>query len=292
MTVSALKRSGLGWYKRFNSSKLKQVQMTSASKTTDRRKLLSILLSMQCSVTMALLLPGASIATPAGATANGSNAMALYQKRDYKNAAAAFYAKLKANPYDNESRYYLANCYAQLKNYKVALEEYQKVSNFAGSSNVGVYSRNAIDSINQMLHPGEKSSAGRPGKPGDTKVGDDGEKVDVVAKKDPKIAAAEAAEKAKLDEGDKAAKKIMDEAQNRCKSIKQREDEAVLEVSNNQSARMQNPDLASVIINDTKAPFEEEMKNIMEPAKRRADEIKAQAKRDADRIKQEMMSRR
>ncbi|HEY9684658.1 MAG TPA: hypothetical protein V6C86_23960 [Oculatellaceae cyanobacterium] len=273
--------------------------MTSVSNKNFRHKfsrdLLTVYLAVQCVVSLAVLAPAVAVAAPSKAkpaAAAGANAMALYQKGDYKSAAIAFYAKLKANPYDNESRYYLANCYAQMKNYKIALEEYQKVSNYAGSSNVAVYSRNAIDSINAMLHSADKKSTSSAKTPGDTKAGEDGEKVDVVAKKDPRIAAAEAAEKAKLDEGEKAAKKVMDEAQARIKQIKQEEDNAVQEISNNQQARMNNPEAASAILSEVKAPYEEQIKGILDPAKRRADEIKAQAKREAERAKQDALSRR
>ena len=234
-------------------------------------------------------IPGEAKGAPAK---SGVNPMTLYAKRDYKGACQGFYARTRANPYDAESFYYLGNCFVALRNYPQALDSYKKASDIAGTNAIGASSRTAIGSLEKVMHPDGKgrSILNRtvPKKPDAATTNEDG---DVIVKKDPRLSAADSAYQAKITEGDKAAQKILDEATARCKPIKQDEDRAVQEVSDNQQARMNNPDSAKEILSDVKNPFEEQIKNIMEPAKRRAQELKDAAKREADRIKQSALSR-
>ena len=256
--------------------------------------------SVSLSLVLAALCQFSALAAPKATANRGANAMALYASRDYKNACVAFLAKTMANPYDAESFYYLGNCYVAMRNYPLALANYKKASDIAGVSAIGASSRTAMESLEKVMHPGKASSTAgatntRASKQAPSasasKDKDNDEPVDVVAKKDPRLSAADTAAAAKVAEGDKAAQKILDEATARCKPIKQEEDRAVQEISENQQARMQNPDSAKDILSDVKGPYEEQIKNIMEPAKRRAQELKDMAKREADRIKQSALSR-
>lgn len=245
-------------------------------------------------ITLACQQPGWTAGKGAkSAKSSKTEALALYAKQDFEGARKLFHNLVTANPRDADSYYYLGNCYVGLRNYPAARAEYQRATELAGETTTGAYSRNAMTRIDNILHPAPPPSASTS-KAAEAKIVDsDAKEGDEkgAEKKDPRLVAAEAAAQAKIAEGDKAAQRILDDAQNRCKPIKQEEDSVASEIQANQG-RNAGTEVANQVVNESRASYEEQIKNIMEPAKRRAQQIKDAAKAEAERAKQAALGKK
>jgi tetratricopeptide (TPR) repeat protein len=225
-----------------------------------------------------------------GTSTKTGDALSLYAQKNYLAASQAFYKKVTANPEDADSYYYMGNCAVALKNFPQALQYYKRANDIAPDSPTGLASKQAQDRITGLMNPSTPATAAAGGTSKAKILGDkdddagDKDSKDSKDKKDPRLVAAEAQGAVKIAAADKAAKKILDDATTQCKPIKDEEESAVSEAAANQP-RLTGTETGNQIANDIRGPYEERIKNVMEPAKKKAQALRDAAQKEADAIK-------